>query len=143
MIRAKFWRLLRNESTMVGIETMQDSAHHHGSAGGNHGDLHHFKHCFDYLRQTMMCTLDMTIEFAAKDPETGEYVDHIDGWGIPHTCNSRVGARRGLQNATEWYADFSVLGGYIRLDAKGRSDCVATGLSIEKRSGLSCPQLSS
>ncbi|KAF2197593.1 hypothetical protein GQ43DRAFT_199641 [Delitschia confertaspora ATCC 74209] len=46
---------------------------------------HHIAHCFDYLRQALMCSADTTIEWA-KVQSTGER-NQVDGWGIPHeTC---------------------------------------------------------
>jgi hypothetical protein len=52
-----------------------------GSATNHHhaGSLHHVYHCLDYLRQTIMCLADATLE-------------HIDdgkgapGWGDTHRC---------------------------------------------------------
>ncbi|KXL44796.1 MAG: hypothetical protein FE78DRAFT_149536, partial [Acidomyces sp. 'richmondensis'] len=43
-----------------------------------------------YLRQSILCNLDITIEFAACSLETGKYENHIDGWGIPHQCIDMV-----------------------------------------------------
>jgi hypothetical protein len=40
----------------------------------------HIAHCFDYLRQAIMCAGDMTLEWAnwkGKEPR-------IDGWGMKH-----------------------------------------------------------
>jgi len=48
---------------------------------------HHIAHCFDYLRQALMCSADTTIEWAVVQ-STGER-RQVDGWGIPHkTCKN-------------------------------------------------------
>lgn len=44
---------------------------------------HHWKHCFDYLRQVMMCNADVTLE--GVDPgDTG--LGSVDGWGTERKC---------------------------------------------------------
>jgi len=46
----------------------------------------HVSHCFDYLRQAIFCSGDMTLEWPKQDgPSSGAVVD---GWNIPHTCKS-------------------------------------------------------
>ncbi|KAF2205678.1 hypothetical protein GQ43DRAFT_459753 [Delitschia confertaspora ATCC 74209] len=46
---------------------------------------HHIAHCFDYLRQALMCNADTTVEWA-KVQSNGDR-RQVDGWGIPHkTC---------------------------------------------------------
>ena len=42
----------------------------------------HLDHCFDYLRQAILCAGDTTIEWAAVDPDGQRR--RFDGWGIPH-----------------------------------------------------------
>ncbi|CAF9926594.1 MAG: hypothetical protein GOMPHAMPRED_004182 [Gomphillus americanus] len=43
----------------------------------------HIFHCLDYLRQTVMCNADTTLEWRSNvDP------DHIDGYGPPHQCKN-------------------------------------------------------
>ncbi|KFX99147.1 hypothetical protein V490_01923 [Pseudogymnoascus sp. VKM F-3557] len=44
-------------------------------------------HCFDYLRQAIMCTGDTTLETALVD-ENGEVIPGFDGWGDTHECRS-------------------------------------------------------
>lgn len=42
----------------------------------------HLMHCFDYLRQTIMCFGDTTLEWIPAPPhDTGS-----TGWGFEHTC---------------------------------------------------------
>jgi hypothetical protein len=78
MLRIEFWKLLRNESSLPAI--LQSNEVH------DHATIYHKVHCFDYLRQTLMCNMDMTVEFAAQDKETGMPTRYINGWDIPHTC---------------------------------------------------------
>ncbi|KFY58773.1 hypothetical protein V496_05976 [Pseudogymnoascus sp. VKM F-4515 (FW-2607)] len=44
-------------------------------------------HCFDYLRQAIMCTGDTTLETALMNDD-GELVPGFDGWGDVHECRS-------------------------------------------------------
>ena len=63
----------------------------------------HIAHCFDYVRQGIMCAGDMTIESPNVPPEEWfegiseellreEFGDQkpvfVDGWGIKHQCRS-------------------------------------------------------
>ena len=48
------------------------------------------QHCMDYIRQLIMCRADMTVEWAAPYPDTLGNKDHIDGYGVPHTCTKWV-----------------------------------------------------
>lgn len=42
----------------------------------------HLMHCFDYLRQTIMCFGDTTLEWIPAPPnDIGS-----SGWGFEHTC---------------------------------------------------------
>ncbi|WQF82788.1 Putative mycotoxin biosynthesis protein UstYa [Colletotrichum destructivum] len=45
----------------------------------------HTNHCFDYLRQSILCTSDMTLEgkVLGRDANPG-----TDGWGHLHTCRN-------------------------------------------------------
>ncbi|MCJ1358910.1 MAG: hypothetical protein MMC33_008910 [Icmadophila ericetorum] len=45
--------------------------------------LDHVYHCYDYLRQSILCQADLTLEWAS-------YVNtsHIDGYGPPHQCRN-------------------------------------------------------
>jgi hypothetical protein len=54
-------------------------------------DSTHAQHCFDYLRQSILCSGDMTLEWPKQDgPSSGAAVD---GWGVPHTCKAPVSPR--------------------------------------------------
>jgi len=46
----------------------------------------HVAHCFDYLRQALMCAGDMTIEHAMESP-LGQKRTTTDGWGVKHQCS--------------------------------------------------------
>lgn len=47
-----------------------------------HGE--HIDHCFDFLRQALMCAADTTIESAAIEKNGGRI--QVDGWGASHQC---------------------------------------------------------
>ncbi|KFY79155.1 hypothetical protein V499_01814 [Pseudogymnoascus sp. VKM F-103] len=44
-------------------------------------------HCFDYLRQAIMCTGDTTLETALVNAD-GDVIPGFDGWGDVHECRS-------------------------------------------------------
>ncbi|KEQ74139.1 hypothetical protein M436DRAFT_18667, partial [Aureobasidium namibiae CBS 147.97] len=44
----------------------------------------HLDHCFDYLRQLLMCDLEITYEGARVDPDGMSRA--VDGWGTLHQC---------------------------------------------------------
>lgn len=50
-----------------------------------HGNPTHLKHCFDYLRQGIMCAGDTTLEWSAR-ASNGTKLNGVDGWGITHEC---------------------------------------------------------
>lgn len=47
----------------------------------------HINHCFEYLRQAIMCQGDTTLEKVITNEE-GEFKPEIDGWGTVHECRS-------------------------------------------------------
>lgn len=47
----------------------------------------HIDHCLEYLRQSIMCAGDTTLEKVLVD-ESGEFKADIDGWGTLHKCRS-------------------------------------------------------
>ncbi|KAI9687652.1 MAG: hypothetical protein M1820_010423 [Bogoriella megaspora] len=51
---------------------------------GEHG--RHVTHCFDYLRQSVMCAGDMSMEWPRTEPDGRRFA--VDGWGIPHECKT-------------------------------------------------------
>lgn len=48
----------------------------------------HLFHCIDYLRQTVVCNMDTTIEWPTAMGHA--HVSHINGYGIPHMCKPKV-----------------------------------------------------
>ena len=46
----------------------------------------HMGHCFDYLRQGIMCAGDTTIEDSVVLPGRGDST--VEGWGITHQCKN-------------------------------------------------------
>lgn len=49
----------------------------------------HVFHCFDYIRQALMCAGDLTVEWPRTEPDGRRFA--VDGWGITHECKSWVG----------------------------------------------------
>ncbi|PVH68580.1 hypothetical protein DL98DRAFT_440897, partial [Cadophora sp. DSE1049] len=52
----------------------------------------HWDHCFDYLRQALMCTADTTLEELERN-EVGEVIGRVDGWGTEHVCRDWEGLK--------------------------------------------------
>ena len=48
----------------------------------------HVYHCFDYIRQALMCNADLTVEWPRTE-EDGRRVA-VDGWGVEHQCKNWV-----------------------------------------------------
>ncbi|KAF2772422.1 hypothetical protein EJ03DRAFT_348799 [Teratosphaeria nubilosa] len=44
----------------------------------------HVWHCFDYLRQAVMCAGDMTVEWPRTEEDGRRFA--VDGWGVTHQC---------------------------------------------------------
>ncbi|KAI1763930.1 hypothetical protein GGR53DRAFT_495490 [Hypoxylon sp. FL1150] len=67
-----------------------------GSKAADEEEVKHVNHCFDYIRQGIMCAGDMSIEGAAK-PKPGESsnVYRVNGYGSRHQCKN-------YQTAREW-----------------------------------------
>lgn len=53
----------------------------------------HVSHCIDYIRQGIMCSGDMAMEWPRTEADGVTRVA-VDGWGVPHECKSWVGAPR-------------------------------------------------
>jgi hypothetical protein len=45
----------------------------------------HINHCFDYLRQAIMCAGDTTLEKAIVG-EDGQIKRDVEGWDVEHQC---------------------------------------------------------
>lgn len=86
---------LGQHESMLPAENQRLESHKGHSQQGNHGGkeaeqmqdsiVDHAQHCFDYLRQSIMCAGDMTIEHA-REPPLGEKRVTTDGWGVEHQC---------------------------------------------------------
>ncbi|KAL3422014.1 hypothetical protein PVAG01_06170, partial [Phlyctema vagabunda] len=85
MIRGLYWEALRGERNlkMISDEKLPD-------------DIHHTNHCFDYLRQAIMCAGDMSIEGRAPPDHITQ--DHINGMGQKHICRSWDASRAWMDN---------------------------------------------
>ncbi|KUJ21547.1 uncharacterized protein LY89DRAFT_767551 [Mollisia scopiformis] len=84
MIRNEYHALQRNESKQIlgpdgeaSLDTMTKRR------------IHHIEHCFDYLRQSVECVSDMTIEWADPEPDELGNLYHINGYGVLHQCRKR------------------------------------------------------
>ena len=51
----------------------------------------HVGHCFDYIRQAIMCAGDMTLEWPRLEPDGRRFA--VDGWHIQHQCRNWVRGR--------------------------------------------------
>ncbi|KAF2748763.1 hypothetical protein M011DRAFT_337455 [Sporormia fimetaria CBS 119925] len=47
---------------------------------------HEWKYCFDYLRQSLMCSADVTLEELEKSRDSDRKLASADGWGTRHVC---------------------------------------------------------
>lgn len=48
---------------------------------------HHIYHCIDYIRQSIMCNGDPTLE-KARTGDDGKPARGVDGWGVGHECRN-------------------------------------------------------
>ncbi|MCJ1376994.1 hypothetical protein MMC17_000084 [Xylographa soralifera] len=78
MLRSEFWRLVGRNSTLAGADL---DSHDEDSAY-----LWHLAHCFGYLRQTIVCNMDMTLEYPTLQ---GANEGTVNGYEIPHQCVRR------------------------------------------------------
>ena len=56
----------------------------------------HSQHCFAYLAQSIVCSGDLTIEWAAVEKDGTIF--QVDGWGVPHQCKD-------IDSIREWVED--------------------------------------
>jgi hypothetical protein len=78
-IRDHYWKLL--DSILNHDEKLQDLAETLKSS-------HHINHCYDYIRQSLQCSGDMSLEWPRTEHDGRRFV--VDGWNIPHQCKSWV-----------------------------------------------------
>jgi hypothetical protein len=81
MLRTNYWSLINKMSQ----EDPEDAK----KLAEKHRHNHHANHCFDYLRQSLQCGADMTLEWPVEDPRTGKR-NSVDGWNTAHMCKSWV-----------------------------------------------------
>lgn len=47
----------------------------------------HLDHCLDYIRESLMCSGDTTLEWPSELHQEGDRITgSVDGTGVPHTC---------------------------------------------------------
>ncbi|KAI5927177.1 hypothetical protein F4810DRAFT_433128 [Camillea tinctor] len=81
MIRESYYAMVRQERPDIyGQELLSDEEQ-------KETQRTHIGHCFDYIRQAIMCAGDLTLEGLLKTP-SGELGSSVDGWGITHQCRS-------------------------------------------------------
>jgi hypothetical protein len=82
LIRGQYFSMLDGKMNLT--------AYRMGSDPALSAEIQHVQHCYDYLRQTIMCSGDMTIEWP-KDPHSRD----VNGELVPHQqCKSWVGRTR-------------------------------------------------
>ena len=83
MLRVTFELMVLHSSDLLvqwGIHQNYYGALHGESAAHEEKALAHMRHCFDYLRQSLACAADSTLEPVI--PELGG----VTGWGFPRVC---------------------------------------------------------
>ncbi|TIA36905.1 hypothetical protein D6C78_05089 [Aureobasidium pullulans] len=77
LIRNQYWRLIEILSTdstaAIGKEEVHKQLHQH-----------HPQHCFAYIAESIMCSGDLTIEWAKVEKDGSR--TQVDGWGVTHQC---------------------------------------------------------
>lgn len=66
-------------------------------------ELSHIEHCFDYLRQNIMCAGDLTLEKARVD--TDGHRRTTDGWNTAHQCKDWEEIKSIVEENREKYAN--------------------------------------
>ena len=86
MLREAYYAMVQGRNASIFAEEGVSDKHLHEAR------QFHTAHCFDYLRQSIMCSADMTLEWAVK-PAPGKPRVTVDGWGMTHQCRSFEEAR--------------------------------------------------
>ncbi|KAG4422700.1 hypothetical protein IFR04_004178 [Cadophora malorum] len=81
MIRTLYWQALRGDRNLM----MEEN-------DGLEEEMGHVNHCFDYIRQGIMCAGDMSMEGAADQGDSQG--PHISGIGMKHECKSWEASRK-------------------------------------------------
>jgi hypothetical protein len=84
-IRAYYYRSLAAIENPSGSEAKAAHAHSNQDNMTKIAE-EHVGHCFDYLRQGIMCGGDMALEWPRDEPDGRRIA--VDGWGIQHECKS-------------------------------------------------------
>ncbi|KAF2010397.1 hypothetical protein BU24DRAFT_427525 [Aaosphaeria arxii CBS 175.79] len=79
LLRKQYWTLLNHVASGDQEAALKESLKQQENT--------HTGHCFDYLRQALMCAGDMSMEWPRDEPD-GSKRRHVDGWDIPHKCKS-------------------------------------------------------
>jgi hypothetical protein len=82
-IRKYYWLILDGilSDDLETFEEVKGKARMLAMNGGEH-----VNHCIDYIRQGIMCSGDMAMEWP-KEEKDGRRIA-VDGWGVPHECKS-------------------------------------------------------
>ena len=65
---------------------LESTVAHQAKGTHHHHSPNHMKHCFDFLRQAIMCAGDTTLETLRVSE--GDTKLSVNGWGIEHRCRS-------------------------------------------------------
>ncbi|KAI1100528.1 hypothetical protein F4804DRAFT_318806 [Jackrogersella minutella] len=79
VMRQSYWRLIR------GVLDRDDSLF---AEAEEQIKTAHTGHCFDYFRQSIECSADMSLEWPRTEADGRRF--QVDGRGIPHVCTSRA-----------------------------------------------------
>ena len=88
-IRKAFWEMVYkgSESPLVGAD-MYGQKHGDRTPEGKETPVGHLMHCFDYLRQTLECQSDLTLE--NRNPDLDATDPDVNGYNVRHQCKSKV-----------------------------------------------------
>jgi hypothetical protein len=78
---------MNNDEAKASLQRLFASITGRSNTSHDHG-AEHLWHCFDYLRQAVMCAGDMALEeaIAIEDGESPTRV--TQGWGTSHQCRN-------------------------------------------------------
>ena len=85
MLRKAFWELIYGSSPLVGA-----NMHGKGLATNETSSMKHLMHCWDYLRQTVSCQSDLTLEGIDSTIKKPPFAFDLNGYHITHQCKERV-----------------------------------------------------
>ncbi|KAI1121114.1 hypothetical protein F5Y10DRAFT_288927 [Nemania abortiva] len=87
-LRHQYWRLIRAMSTPMSDDVRQETVHK--MLRDNHA-----QHCFAYIAESIMCSGDLTIEWAKVEGDGTR--KQVDGWGVPHKCKDPEAIRAWME----------------------------------------------